>query len=304
MHEQTLIALEDLRARQPNHPVLKIAPAMAHFVIPSSVDDLAWQIGQLQLSDVRGEGGIAFPADARLPKQWTSFVFEGCDLSLRPKNAARVYIAHEENGFVFVEIITNDGRYVVAFSFKPGTDDWSYSEDIHRMMSLGEMFAFVWKFAFVLSLINTPRLIEKRNEAPKRHIRRRAERLFNVAFSDWVTVQWTIGKASQARSRNQDVNHGIALHWRRAHWSKAKAGEPKAEWIRDRHSGEFGWFRWVSDCWVGHPDFGIRLHNNRPCLEGRVERPGGSAPFAAAMPGRIAAFNAATQAALQEAGFA
>jgi hypothetical protein len=129
------------------------------------------------------------------------------------------------------------------------------------------------------------------------------ERTTNAAVGSYVVVGWEIGKTVAVRQSISTSGHRNALHWRRAHWSIAKEGEPKAEFVNDPTQNMFGWYRWVRECWAGNPDFGVKLHRYEPRVSGEKVRTGSSFPTVLPTGEKRAFINAVTRASIAAAGY-
>lgn len=118
-----------------------------------------------------------------------------------------------------------------------------------------------YKCALFLTLLNEPRYV-RRCDVSTRAERRRIKKKTGITVPGWHRVTWNIAGPVSAWRGQTDMRHGVALHFRRAHWRRANEGGPKAE----RRNCQSGWWCWVRESWAGHPAFGVRLHHYTPKL--------------------------------------
>lgn len=119
--------------------------------------------------------------------------------------------------------------------------------------------------AFVLSLINQPRLV-KLPSLMSRPQRRAAQRGGHMAVDAMHRVTWDLDKEVAAKvSRDADF-HKMPLHWRRGHYRKAMPHWSGAVQRKDaiRGSERDSWWQWIEGVWVGHPAFGTKLSIHAP----------------------------------------
>lgn len=298
MNDILIDAIEALRRRDPQHPLLKALPGAAYIEVPLSIAELAYTLASEEWCAAYPDGLIEFPADARPMK--TSIVL-AVEWGAQTEN----WVIQQEQEAVVCRFIPGPGPLhgcvLPVVSFQPGS---SWLEDYLPPDDEIDISAVALWISMLLSLINTPRLVERSKISPSRALRRRMERTFGSVPITISRVNWTLGRAIKAKVASGDIAHGVALNWRRAHWAAAKVGEPKAEWVKDRLTGLWAWRRWVVDCWVGHPDFGIKLNMYRPKLEGDTDGPGSLTPAAATLPAKMALLDTRARSALVEAGFA
>ncbi|MFC4668154.1 hypothetical protein ACFO5X_06270 [Seohaeicola nanhaiensis] len=164
----------------------------------------------------------------------------------------------------------------------------------------------VWKMAFILSLLNEPRLIRKGSQQGSGSVRRRFERAMNRPSAGWTRVSWRPGSVAESAHGGDATGDRMPLHWCRGHWRRIKnqtKPHENAVWLQQQGSGSWYWYERVSDCWKGHPDFGVKLHHLEPLLNGEKPIVGRELPSAASA-ARKAMTDAACRSALMAAGFA
>lgn len=163
------------------------------------------------------------------------------------------------------------------------------------------------RLSMIFSLINEPRLVKKfeatEDENSTEH-QDRVRKITGKAAQAWTNVRWTVGKAVKAKGRKRtSESAGRPLHWCRAHWRSCKAGDAGAQWVERKSVGKFGWYKWIKDCWKGHPRYGIKLQRHEPAMPGE-KRPGAVRPTSLVDQTRFLAMGAQQRAALVAAGFA
>jgi hypothetical protein len=259
-----------------------------HFNAPAAMVKVALSLSD----DLAGRKGFAFPVDARLPARAICLTCETQILAQGTFYIAKGIDAPDGDDWVVVNWFSN-GAWTKAGSFKPGSLWCRPNPDADGALRL------LWDIAFILSLMNTPRLVIHEQKQAPRQQRRLMERTFGHAVAAYTEVRWTIGKPKTARTGTGTTTRGLPLHWNRAHWQKANEGEPKAEW---RSSGPHGagWYRWVSDYYAGHPDFGIKLQMHAPRMLGDKTRPGGLVPHGAMSAERLAVMDEQKRVALEQ----
>lgn len=130
----------------------------------------------------------------------------------------------------------------------------------------GHDFSFtVLLSAFLLSLINQPRIVRK---APllSRQQRRAEQRGGNLAVDSWHRVTWDLSKETVAKASRDESFHKMPLHWRRGHFRRAESHFRNAVQRPDaiRPSEREGWWQWIDGLWVGHPAFGLKIGVHAP----------------------------------------
>ncbi|MFC3569189.1 hypothetical protein, partial [Paracoccus simplex] len=164
------------------------------------------------------------------------------------------------------------------------------------------------RLSFIVSLINEPRAVDRTPASGMdwtRQHRRAVERVTGKAAQAYTVVGWEIGRPVAAKVGQITTDgHKKALHWCRAHWAKAAEGEPKAEWVNIPRKGGWGWYRWVKDCWKGHPDYGIKLQRHEPHMPGDPKSLHVGVGSEVVDQMRLAAMSAMQRHSLVEAGFA
>ncbi len=149
----------------------------------------------------------------------------------------------------------NSDRILIGANYP---SDWVLNGDLETEQSI--MMAYI---VHAIALINQPRIVLKVKASTRADRRRADKEMGRIGPAAWFDVVWNIGAPVRARAGNTiDDYHGVALHFRRAHWRQAKQGQPKAQARPEAR----GFWCWVHECWAGHPAFGIRLHHYSPKL--------------------------------------
>jgi hypothetical protein len=291
MHPKTFDEYLQFKARGDTYVCESIVRAK-HFSAPPAMVAVAESLSRTNALDTAA-GQFVFPADARLPADEVCLTanFNECGLG------ATFFLARDDDGSegVVVAALLN-GRVLRLGSFYAGQLKMRLNREIDDAARI------ISEVAFILSLMNTPRLVVHEHKTLPRQQRRSMERTIGQPALGYTEVRWTIGKSIKARQSDGSPMRGMPLHWNRAHWRKANEGEPKAEW---RSSGPHGagWYCWASDYYAGHPDFGVKLQMHAPQMLGEERRPGAVAPHAALSPARLAVMNEQKRAALIAAGY-
>ena len=294
MHPKTFEIYQQIKARDPKSQALQFLNGAHHFDVPYSVCKVAAEMAQYY---GKGENlnDLCSPSDARPPARDVA-------LSLNARNehlgTYLVGLRDDASSIIDVAILSSEGAVDLGW-YEPGTVKGGLSAKHKSPVDLGVAMLLV---CFILSLINTPRLVIHEHKTLPRQQRRSMERTIGQPALGYTEVRWTIGKSIKARQSDGSPMRGMPLHWNRAHWRKANEGEPKAEW---RSSGPHGagWYCWASDYYAGHPDFGVKLQMHAPRMLGEERRPGAVAPHAALSPDRLAVMNEQKRAALIAAGY-
>ncbi|AKG94566.1 hypothetical protein Shpa_56 [Paracoccus phage Shpa] len=121
--------------------------------------------------------------------------------------------------------------------------------------------------AFILSLINQPRLVRK-SPMLSRQQRRAHHRGGFKAVDAWHRVTWDLSKETAAKVARDPTYHKVPLHWRRGHFRRAEAHYKGAIQRPDalREEERSMWWQWIEGQWVGHPAFGIKRSIHAPKL--------------------------------------
>lgn len=312
MHPKTLDYYEAARLRglTEKHWPIKLMLSPHHFHASDGMHKAAYAISRHELM-VGGAGSeLTFPKGSRLPApQMVLTVQHGDDVS--------VLLLHEtEAGYVNV-VLATEIRCFPMGSYKPGTS-WhgavlpeNCSDEAMKAglaaTSVDEINLILWRTAFLVSLINEPRRVTVSPASGidwTRPHRKRVQRLTGKAAMAYSTVSWQVGAGVKAKGNpGGDSDLKVALHWCRAHWRKAAPHMESAEWVTPRNRPA-GWYLWISDCWKGHPDHGIKLQHHKPKMPDEKDRKGAAAPSGVRNATKLAAMSAQQRAALVQAGFA
>ena len=201
--------------------------------------------------------------------------------------ANTVTICKNESSEIFCILARNNDQIWMFLSsstttkflgwFKPGTSKIRLEVD-RKHKDYSWWLRDIIECSLMLSLINEPRYV-RQCDVSTRPERRRIKKMTGVTVQGWHRVTWNIAGSISARRGQAAVRHGVALHFRRAHWRRAHEGAPKSE----RRDYCPGWWCWVRESWAGHPAFGVRLHHYTPKLTGdaAAKMPIGAAGVAA-----------------------
>lgn len=118
-------------------------------------------------------------------------------------------------------------------------------------------------FAWLMSLINTPRQVRIQAGALSRQQRRQAQRGMGFAVDAWHRVSWVIGKTVTDKVPQDAGIRGVPLHWRRGHFHLAEPHWKDAQWVPEYG----GWRQWYPEGWVGNIAFGIKRSVHAPQLD-------------------------------------
>lgn len=174
----------------------------------------------------------------------------------------------------FIVLTQDDGSVCIFSAFDPESDFGSYVPgQLGRFMpSQGDVPVGLQKIvtitvAGVCALINEPSFTEKL-PLHARPVRRRLERDGKMGEARAVRVVWNL-KHRDATSRSEAAREaGVALHYRRGHYRKAEPHYKGAIQLPDVtvDAVNYGWWQWIEGMWVGHPAFGVRVHDYTPRL--------------------------------------
>lgn len=130
-----------------------------------------------------------------------------------------------------------------------------------------DMSWLVAMVAFILSVINQPRVVKLEHLASRRD-RRVAQRGGAKAANAWHRVTWDLSKPTAARIARDPNFHKVPLHWRRGHFRRAEAHYQGAVQRPDavRPEERDLWWQWIGGQWVGHPAFGVKRSVHAPKL--------------------------------------
>jgi hypothetical protein len=309
MHPATLDCYHaaKMRGRTSRDWPVKIMEGPHHFEVSPGIVDAAEAIAKNERSRMEAGDPMHFPAGSRLP----------CDEMVFVTNADRetnVYLLWQAKDSVMVAWACPHCIVPIG-SWTPGTAKgglFAAAELSHPVaraarQSLPDWLAEqgIWVLAITLSLMNEPRLVTRSTVEHPRTSRRRIERLTGKPALAYTKVTWQVGAGVKAKRDGSDEDGGLRmpLHWCRAHWRKAEEDWAGATWVEPRMGAPKGWYIWVTDCWKGHPDHGIKLQDHAPRMIG--ERAVGTAqeqsvPSAA----KWAAMSAQQRAMMAQAGFA
>lgn len=172
------------------------------------------------------------------------------------------------NGMVFGMLIAphgsplpNGNSHLVFAGWTPGKPGFYKSELMNFGADQPTMIQEALQAAFFLSVLSQNRFV-RRESGGSRQQKRALLRQYGFAPECWHRVTWNIGEDVKAKVAATDPQNAMPLHFCRAHWRKAQEGQPKAIERNDAP----GWWCWVSECWKGHPAFGIKLHHYTPRL--------------------------------------
>lgn len=301
MHPITLSAFIALREHSPHHPLLSKLKRGHHFEISKGIAAFALETAKHEYVgwDLHGrQGHPPMPSTARLPGDVLSLVFSDGAIFVLSK------INHTE---IATEFLTPNGTVIQIGAFDPNKQtSWSLpASPIRSNKERQEDFAALYHIAFVVALINLPRKVVHTPETVSRQHRRRVIREVGCPSVGYSRVAWEVGSSVRAHGRSEDSEGGVALHWSRAHFRHAVAGEPKAEWLNLPGKGGWGWYTWVSDSWKGHPSFGVKLQAHAPRFTGELPHSGAVLPaFTASSSERLAMLETQKAEAIRQAGLA
>lgn len=311
MHPVTLDIYEDIKRRNPSHPVLKsLDSCVQHFYIPRSLFEVAIAAcRQAAMESAETGDAMTVPDTARLPGDVVCIVTDGSD-GLDVNLLERVVGPNNAPHFFQITALVRGKDPTPLAKVSPGHksmhSDHQLSKSEHKFKGMNGsevLFAVCFTTCMQVSLINTPRIVARHTETVSRQFRKKVLAITGQPSVGYVRVAWQVGGKTRPKQGVADKHHGVALHWCRAHFAVAEEGQPKAEWLNVPIRG-WGWWRWVADSWKGHPDFGIKFHSYVPHLEDRCPQIAKFPTFTASSADRLAYLDAAKVQALRAAGFA
>lgn len=294
MHPAVFQAYRALRLRSPSHWAVAKTEGAQHFVISSSLEALVLQIAKHEAAGPGRFAGVSNPESGRLL---------GPAMTLHLEGRKNFILLWGQEGRVGVATVEAEGWCWFTGSITPGRTERRAPDDLPSDIDPLDVPSHLFNIATLLSVIAAPRKVAQTRENGARQYRREYERTVGNPPAAWVKVGWEIGKAIQASGGISLRGHRQALHWRRAHWVAAEKTDPKSEWVKP-HGREAGWYTWRSDCWAGHPDFGVKLHRYEPRAPGQESNKGAAVPLYASGPERLALMDEAKRSALRQAGYA
>jgi hypothetical protein len=311
MHPSAFEQYMGLKRRGAHPQIQRMMEGAQHFLVSSAMHEFAIDLFRHESSNPQArEKGLCMPITSRLPADVTCLTVE------TPQREDVVFLASSRralgmDGDGVCLSMVGSGFWFPMATFLPGSDyllpliGGDGGGTPAGGLSNDDLAQVVTTAAFILSLVNTPRKVVRTESRASRPQARLMERELGRAPAAYFRIGWELGKPVDAEVKNEGIGGWRqALHWVRPHFANAKEGEPKAEWLNLPTKGGWGWYRWVADCWKGHPDFGTRLHHYDPGLPGDRRPPGAQFGFTASSPERMAMMDAAKRAALQQAGFA
>ncbi|KXF91548.1 hypothetical protein [Phaeobacter inhibens] len=228
-----------------------------HFEVPKQMWHVAGEFVLARQPDADGfidYSQVVAPIGSRLPGSKCSFTI-----------GELLILADERADGISLAIIAPD-KFEMVGAYSPGE---FAGIRVNPNSSLGSEQApvFVENFAFLMALINEPRIVA-RGPAGTRQQRRAAHRGMGFAVDAWTRVSWDLSKATVAKVSQDPAFHKVPLHWRRGHYRRAlphfkdAVQRPDAFRVEDRS----GWWQWIGGQWVGHPAFGIKRSVHSPKL--------------------------------------
>lgn len=236
------------------------------FVIRDDVSIFAQRLVQAEMVGKSSWSELVIPNDAKrhgramiIAIQVSSGfdVFGLDEVEGQPDGASESIVYMFENGPIHI------GNFV------PGGHAFLENKFGQRLsLEQGQDFSAVLaSLAFMLSLINQPRLL-RRDPFLSRQQRRAAQRGGAKAVDAWHQVTWDISKETAAKVSADPSYHKVPLHWRRGHFRRAEAHYKGAIQRPDalRPEERDLWWQWIEGQWVGHPAFGIKQSLHAPKL--------------------------------------
>lgn len=119
--------------------------------------------------------------------------------------------------------------------------------------------------AFVVALINEPRVVSAKPSAKKRMA---AQRGMALAVGAWSRVSWDLSKETVAKVSSDPAFHKMPLHWCRGHYRRAEKHYAGAVQRPDafRPEDRALWWQWIDGVWKGHPAFGVKRSVHAPVM--------------------------------------
>lgn len=265
---QSHLAKKDQSAH--SHKICRLLEGAQHIEVEFSIFDFARKLAHDHCKRKSSEfGEIPFPDGARL---FANSIALTIDFPARTANiesdrqVCQIFL--REGEFVNLASLTEAERkfpsgrnFLHIAGWIPGKYSIAYGGEAVKHIGEVQTFITAMECAFLLSLINQHRFITN-NLGASRQQRKAFERRFGFAAMGWHRVTWNIGEDVKAKVARSDPDNAMPLHFCRAHWRKAAEGQPKAI----KRNDEPGWWCWVSECWKGHPAFGVKLHHYTPQL--------------------------------------
>jgi hypothetical protein len=302
MHPETLRIYEAARKRgeNPKSYFMPVLTGPHHFHVTPSVCRAASAIA-VHKSVEEDDGAFRAPVTARLPAN--SMVLTMAEHPGEPPLVWVLGKAEDAEDEVVISLASSESITQVC-SYIPGEIGGRQNPNAYK--------DFVWyvhrRIAMIVSLINTPRKVDITTPSGldwTRQHRKAVERVTGSAAMAFSIVSWELGRRCKAVGNEISTEgHPKALHWCRAHWREAAKGQPKAEWVYVPALGGWGWRTWVTDCWKGHPDYGVKLQRHQPRMPGEKPETSKASGQAVLDKTRWEAMSAAHRAAMVEAGFA
>lgn len=228
-----------------------------HLVNQERVGEISW-------------GDLKVPTDAMRHGKTTAIALpvSGCDGELKVFVLNGRSDRHELDLGSVVYAINQRGPLHLG-SFTPG-GSICLADELVRQLSNGELEKFymiVSAMAFILSIINQPRML-RRDPLVSRQQRRAAERSGISHSNCWHRVSWDISKETKDKVSQDPSYRKVALHWRRGHFRRAEPHYKEAIQRPDaiRKDEREMWWQWIEGQWVGHPAFGIKKSIHAPKL--------------------------------------
>lgn len=289
--EYVRIKMKD--ARSPHLATIERAPK---FIISRHVHTFAAQVANHEALFKQEGDQAVFPGSSRLPAPLICLTVHG------PKRTSSLLLFEKEDLSVDAFLISNGLVHGVG-RWTPGSPKALIAHDaMDAGLSDISVAQWLWRTAFIISLINHPRKVARHEVLPSRQLRRQMERQHGITVAAYTEVCWEIGKAARAKAGGGDPKYRMPLHWCRAHYRDVGREYRDAVYMPER--GGSGWYRWIRDSWKGHPDYGVKLQSHIPRVAGERRASPGISATTNLSAERLAAMDSAKAAALVQAGFA
>jgi hypothetical protein len=170
-------------------------------------------------------------------------------------------IQNPDNEDVF--IVTGwDGQLRPVMVYRAGTN---HVQTIRRPGEGAEHDAFSalgFDTITLIALINTPNHVTA-EEGGARQTRRQLEREFGAKSR---VVRWKVKGDRTRTSGSASAESGIALHYRRGHYRRARPWFKNVEELRRPGDDTPQLYQWIEGTWCGSPEFGVVSHSYTPRL--------------------------------------
>lgn len=242
-----------------------------HFDVSKDVATFANEASLDRLPDDNSEvahESLPVPLSSRIPAGEMTLTVDGWSLGFVLKDLG--------NSQVLCGVF--DGAFHHLGVFEPGkpTKVKEGAWGLDRMAPESVAFLVDW-LAFIVALINEPRVVKLGKPEMSRQQRRREQRGFGLAVDAWTRVSWDLSRPTvAARSRDPDF-HNMPLHWCRGHYRRAESHFVGAVQRPDafRQADRTLWWQWIDGHWRGHPAFGVKKSIHAPSMSSGFLAPRG-----------------------------